>query len=120
MLLCDLEVVFLVLMRVRTSEVRDLQAVVSHQGLVIMGGNDAVATAMAQHWKAERETKPCNVLLHFSLVRLSIMKLRRPRRPTRLLDLAKPSKILQNYHVYKRRQILSRWRSSARLRCPGS
>jgi hypothetical protein len=64
-LLCDLEVVFLVLMRLRNSEVRELQAVVSHQGLVIMGGNAAVATAMANHWKAEREDKPCNVLLQF-------------------------------------------------------
>ena len=33
-LLCDLEIVFLVLMRLRTSEVRELQAVVGHQGLV--------------------------------------------------------------------------------------
>ena len=64
-LLCDLEIVYLVLMRLRTSEVRELQAVVSHQGLVIMGGNAAVATAMANHWKAEREAKPCNVLLQF-------------------------------------------------------
>ena len=32
-LLCDLEIVFLVLMRLRTSEVRELQAVVSHQDL---------------------------------------------------------------------------------------
>ena len=32
-LLCDLEIVFLVLMWLRTSEVRELQAVVSHQGL---------------------------------------------------------------------------------------
>ena len=38
---------------------------VSHQGLVIMGGNAAVATAMADHWKAEREAKPSNVLLQF-------------------------------------------------------
>ena len=64
-LLCDLEIVYLVLMRLRTGEVRELQAVVSHQGLVIMGGNAAVATAMANHWKAEREAKPCNVLLQF-------------------------------------------------------
>ena len=56
-LLCDLEIVFLVLMRLRTSEVRELQAAVSHQGLVVMGGNAAVATAMANHWKAEREAK---------------------------------------------------------------
>ena len=46
-LLCHLEIVFLVLMRLRTSEVRELQAVVSHQGLVIMGGNAAVATALS-------------------------------------------------------------------------
>jgi len=45
--------------------VRELQAVMSHQGLVIMGGNAAVATAMANHWKAERKPKPCNVLLQF-------------------------------------------------------
>ena len=64
-LLCDLEVVFLVLMRLRTSEVRELQAIMSHQGLVIMGGNAAVATAMADHWKAEREAKPSNVILQF-------------------------------------------------------
>ena len=64
-LLCDLEIVFLVLLRLRTSEVRELQAMVSHQGLVIMGGNAAVATAMADHWKAEREAKPSNVLLQF-------------------------------------------------------
>ena len=64
-LLCDLEIVFLVLMRLRTSEVRELQAVVSHQGLVIMGGNATVATAMVNHWKAEREAKPSNVLLQF-------------------------------------------------------
>ena len=64
-LLCDLEIVFLVLMRLRTSEVRELQAVVSHQGLVNMGGNAAVATAMANHWKAECEAKPCNLLLQF-------------------------------------------------------
>ena len=64
-LLCDLEIVFLVLMRLRTSEVRELQAIMSHQGLVIMGGNAAVATAMADHWKAEREAKPSNVLLQF-------------------------------------------------------
>ena len=64
-LLCDLEIVYLVLMRLRTSEVRQLQAVMNHQGLVVMGGNAAVATAMANHWKAEREAKPCNVLLQF-------------------------------------------------------
>ena len=64
-LLCDLEIVLLVLMRLRTSEVRELQAIMSHQGLVIMGGNAAVATAMADHWKAEREAKPSNVLLQF-------------------------------------------------------
>ena len=64
-LLCDLEIVFLVLMRLRTSEVRELQAIMSHQGLVIMGGNAAVATAMADHWKAEREAKPSNVILQF-------------------------------------------------------
>ena len=33
MLLCDLEIVLLVLMRLRTSEVRELQAMMSHQGL---------------------------------------------------------------------------------------
>ena len=64
-LFCDLGIVLLVLMRLRTSEVRELQAIMSHQGLVIMGGNAAVATAMANHWKAEREAKPCNVLLQF-------------------------------------------------------
>ena len=32
---------------------------------MIMGGNAAVATAMADHWKAEREAKPSNVLLQF-------------------------------------------------------
>ena len=32
-LLCDLEIVLLVLMRLRTSEVRELQAIMSHQGL---------------------------------------------------------------------------------------
>ena len=36
-LLCDLEIVLLVLMRLRTSEVRELQAIMSHQGLVVMG-----------------------------------------------------------------------------------
>ena len=56
---------YFVLMRLRTSEVRELQAVVNHQGLLVMGGNAAVATAMANHWKAEREAKPCNVLLQF-------------------------------------------------------
>ena len=64
-LLCDLEIMLLVLMRLRASEVRELQAIMSHQGLVIMGGNVAVATAMADHWKAEREAKPSNVLLQF-------------------------------------------------------
>ena len=64
-LLCDLEIMYLVLLRLRTSEVRQLQAVVNHQGLVVMGGNAAVATAMANYWKAEREAKPCNVLLQF-------------------------------------------------------
>ena len=51
---CDLEIVLLVLMRLRTSEVRELQAIMSHQGLVIMGGNAAVAAAMANYWKVER------------------------------------------------------------------
>ncbi len=30
-----------------------------------MGGNAAVATAIANHWRAERQAQPCNVLLQF-------------------------------------------------------
>jgi hypothetical protein len=77
-----------------------------------------VATAMAQHWKAEREAKPCNGLLQF-LGEAVDHEAAQAAQADPLVDFAKLSKFLQRFHVHKRRQILSRWSSSARLRCPG-
>lgn len=64
-LLADFPVVVLVLFRLKTAEARSLQLGNFHQGLVLMGGNDDVAVAMSQHWKAERDAKPSNQFLQF-------------------------------------------------------
>jgi hypothetical protein len=64
-LLADFPVVVLVLFRLKTLEARQLQLGNFHQGLVLMGGNDDVAVAMSQHWKAERDARPSNQFLQF-------------------------------------------------------
>jgi hypothetical protein len=64
-LLADFPVVVLVLFRLKTLEARSLQLGNFHQGLVLMGGNDDVALAMSQHWRAERDAQPSNQFLQF-------------------------------------------------------
>ena len=64
-LLADLPIVVLTLFRLRTVQARSLQAGAFHQGVVLMGGDEEVASAMAQHWRAEREAQPSNQLLEF-------------------------------------------------------
>ena len=64
-LLVDFPIVVLILFRLKTIEARSLQIGNFHQGLVLMGGNEDVARAMAQHWRAERDATPSNQFLQF-------------------------------------------------------
>ena len=61
----DLPILYLILQKLQTKTARELKAQALHQGLYMMSGNQALANAVAEHWKQKRLSEPCNDFLRF-------------------------------------------------------
>jgi hypothetical protein len=63
--LIDLPLVVLTMNRLRTPAARQFKLAALHQSMLVMSGDEEIASGLARYWQAERSSKPDNDLLSF-------------------------------------------------------